>query len=356
MTILITIMLTMINASCDQRQEQNQSAEFMEQTADKPAEVVNETLDLNEEVEVAKEERSQFEDSSTPPIDDEDQPKSEDKEIIEAEAKAKTDLKTEDVEKDREWPIEKKMDTETRKEVSQEETSEEEVLKGDLNSDDEKSSNSAKPDHQLFDQLLSKHVSATGVVNYKGFQADEAKLDQYLDDLSSHPVQGSWSRNEQLAYWINAYNAFTVKLILDHYPVQSIRDISNGEPWDKKWIELGGQTYSLNQIENEIIRPQFNEPRIHFAVNCAAQSCPPLANKAFTADNMNSLLEKQTKSFINNDKYNKIQKKKIEVSKIFDWYGKDFDDKIAFLNKYSDTKIDADAAISYTEYDWSLNN
>ncbi len=214
----------------------------------------------------------------------------------------------------------------------------------------------AKPDHTAFNALLSKYVSSTGKVNYDGIKSSIASLDAYLADLESNPVASDWSRNEKLAYWINAYNAYTIKLILNNYPVSSITKIAGGKPWDKKWINIGGKTYSLNNIENDIIRPQFNEPRIHFAVNCAALSCPPLANKAFTAGNLNSLLEKQTKAFINNSKYNTITGGSVSVSKIFDWYGKDFGDLKAFLNKYSSSKIAAATEVGFSDYDWALNN
>jgi hypothetical protein len=213
-----------------------------------------------------------------------------------------------------------------------------------------------KADHSAFNDLLTKYVSSSGVVNYKGIKSEIGKLDTYLNELETKTVGSDWTRNEKLAYWINAYNAFTIKLILDNYPVNSIQDIAGGKPWDKKWIKLGSETYSLNQIENEIIRPQFNEPRIHFAVNCAAQSCPPLGNRAFTAENLNSLLEKQTRSFINNSKFNKISSTSAKVSKIFDWYGQDFGDLKTYLNKYSATQIAASTKIEYNDYNWSLNN
>lgn len=213
-----------------------------------------------------------------------------------------------------------------------------------------------KADHSAFDDLLRKYVSASGVVNYKGINSEMDQLEAYLTILEQNPVSSDWSRNQKLAYWINAYNAFTIKLILDHYPVNSIQEIAGGKPWDLKWIKLGGKTYSLNQIENDIIRPEFNEPRIHFAVNCAAQSCPPLANEAFTADNLDLLLEEQTKAFINNPKYNTIRAGSVKVSKIFDWYGQDFGDITAFINKYSEEQISASTTISYADYNWNLNN
>ncbi|NND09277.1 MAG: DUF547 domain-containing protein [Saprospiraceae bacterium] len=210
--------------------------------------------------------------------------------------------------------------------------------------------------HQSFDQLLQKYVNAAGKVNYKGFLADQEQLDAYLESLSGKSPQADWSRSKKLAHWINVYNAFTIRLILDHYPVNSIQDISGGKPWDKQWIDIGGQTYSLNQIENDIIRPRFGEPRIHFAVNCAAKSCPPLANKAFTEENLNTLLEQQTRAFINNPTFNSITANSLQISKIFDWYGVDFKNLIEFINKYAEIEISSDATVSYKDYNWNLNN
>jgi hypothetical protein len=134
-------------------------------------------------------------------------------------------------------------------------------------------------------------------------------------------------------------------------------DLDNGKTWDVKWIKLGGKTYSLNQIEHEIIRPQFKDARIHFAVNCAAKSCPPLYNKAYTEENVNRYLEKRTIQFINDNKYNSISTKKAEISKIFEWYQEDFGDLITYLNKYlKQEDISKKAKVSFKEYDWSLNN
>ena len=210
--------------------------------------------------------------------------------------------------------------------------------------------------HAPFDALLKEHVDAAGNVDYQGLKSNEVKLDNYLKALSESPVQSDWSKDAQLAYWINAYNAFTLKLIVDNYPLKSIMDLEGGKVWDKKWVNLGDKVYSLNEIEHNIIRPQFNEPRIHFAVNCAAASCPPLAAKAYTADNLESLLAERTKSFINNSQYNHISASGAKVSKIFDWYGSDFGDLISYLNKYSNTTIKKNASVTFREYDWSLNS
>ena len=133
-------------------------------------------------------------------------------------------------------------------------------------------------------------------------------------------------------------------------------DLDNGKTWDVKWIQIGNNTYSLNNIENDIIRPNFDEPRIHFAVNCAAKSCPPLIDKAYTSENLDRLMERNTKSFINNSSFNTISDSTIEISKIFEWYKDDFGDLIEYLNRYSDTKINKGATINFKPYNWSLNN
>ena len=205
-----------------------------------------------------------------------------------------------------------------------------------------------------FDNLLKKYVTASGEVNYKGFKKDELTLDNYLKSLAAKTPDKTWSKDASLAYWINAYNAFTIKLILKNYPLKSIIDLDAGKPWDVAWIELGGKKYSLNNIENDIIRPQYKDPRIHFAVNCAAKSCPPMNNTAFTEANINALLDSRTKNFINSSA-NEISTASIKISKIFDWYKDDFSNVITFLNKYSNTKINSGAKIEYKNYDWSLN-
>jgi len=210
-------------------------------------------------------------------------------------------------------------------------------------------------DHGDWDDLLQKYVSAKGDVNYEGFKKDRSKLEAYLDMLAGNHPTDAWSRSEKMAYWINAYNAFTIQLILDNYPLSSITNLDNGKVWDRKWIELGDQTYSLNNIENDILRPRFKDARIHFAVNCAAESCPPLLNKAFTAQNLESTLDQQAKAFINNPEYNKISKQSVTVSKIFDWYADDFGNLIQYLNKYSKTTIGNNASVEYQNYNWSLN-
>lgn len=210
-------------------------------------------------------------------------------------------------------------------------------------------------DHKQWNDLLQKHVSAKGNVDYKGFKKDAAALQSYLDLLAKNLPEKSWSKNAVLAYWINAYNAYTVKLILDNYPVKSIKKIDN--PWDKEFFTLGTKKYSLGEIEHKILR-KMNEPRIHFAINCASYSCPNLLNEAYTENNLQSQLESAAKSFINDKTKNSITANKIEISSIFDWFTGDFKKGVTlidFLNKYSTVKIDKNAKISYKEYNWNLN-
>jgi hypothetical protein len=209
--------------------------------------------------------------------------------------------------------------------------------------------------HDALDSLLLRHVSDLGVVNYKGLKKDREALEAYLQVLSDNVPQETDSREAQMAYWINAYNAFTLHLIVKNYPVTSITKFDDGKTWDVKRITLANKKYSLNKIENEILRPKFKDARIHFAVNCAAKSCPPLHNRAYTADNLEQLLDERTRAFVNNPKYNTLGKQSVKISKIFEWYAADFGNIQTFLNKYSDKKVNAKATVTYDEYNWDLN-
>lgn len=213
--------------------------------------------------------------------------------------------------------------------------------------------------HANWEKLLQKHVSASGVVNYNGFKASEKQLDDYLAFIESHAPEVSWSKNKTMAYWINAYNAYTIKLILKNMPLKSIMEINQGKAWDLNFIPHGSQKISLNHIEHKILREKYKDPRIHFAVNCASFSCPKLSNKAFTESNLNAQLDALSRSFINNSKKNIISKSSVKISQLFNWYKGDFSDGnsvIPFINKYSTTKVDSDAKVDFLEYNWSLNN
>lgn len=211
------------------------------------------------------------------------------------------------------------------------------------------------PDHSAWNQQLQRFVNASGNVNYAGWKQNEGELDAYLAVLAASTPQQNWGREASMAYWLNVYNAFTIKLILQNWPVQSITDLHGGKPWDVKWINLAGKKYGLNQIENEIIRPRYKDARIHFAVNCAAASCPPLHNKAFVAEGLNATLNRLTRQFINNSKYNTVETNRLELSKIFDWYGSDFGGLQAYVNRFTDKDIDPAATVDFQEYDWALN-
>jgi len=226
-------------------------------------------------------------------------------------------------------------------------------------------SNSQPVSHAKWDVLLQKHVSEDGKVNYQGFKDDIVALEAYLEVLSaSHPNKQNWTKDERLAYWINAYNAFTVKLIVDNYPVKSIKELGGAiykvnTPWDIKFIYIEGQNYDLNNIEHGIIRKQFNEPRIHFAVNCASVSCPNLSNRAYAGDKLDEQLTAATKSFLSNESKNQISATSPKVSKIFSWFRGDFKkgnrSVINFINEYAPSQINKDANLGYLDYSWELN-
>jgi hypothetical protein len=211
----------------------------------------------------------------------------------------------------------------------------------------------AESDHSVWNDLLKKHVSATGKVNYKGFKTDLEILDSYMRSLNENAPSETATKEERLAYWINAYNAVTIRLIVVNYPLTSITKLDAGKPWDVKRYTNGGKKMSLNDIENNILRPM-GDARIHFALNCAAKSCPPILNEAFTAENVNKLLEQRTKQFINSSR-TVVEKDAIKVSKIFDWYAKDFGNVVDFVNKYAKVKASKTAKVTYADYDWSLN-
>ncbi len=211
--------------------------------------------------------------------------------------------------------------------------------------------------HDQWNELLQKYVTPAGKVNYAGLKDNVAKLDAYLDLLAKNPAQPGWPIAERKAYWINAYNAFTIKLILDRYPVKSINDVS-AKPWDKRFIKIGKITHTLNEIENKILRRQFEDSRIHFAINCASISCPKLNNKAFTMFNVEKELTRLTKEFFKS-KNVELTEKSAKISKIFEWYKDDFVSEtgsiISYIEKYSGMKFHPKVKVSYMEYNWGLN-
>ncbi|MBC3757118.1 DUF547 domain-containing protein [Hyunsoonleella sp. SJ7] len=227
-----------------------------------------------------------------------------------------------------------------------------EIIEESIQKDDTDSANFS---HSTFNDLLQKHVSELGNVNYQGFKSDRKSLNNYIKELDKNLPNNNTPKQEKLAYWINAYNAMTVDLILRHYPVKSIKDIKN--PWKQRHWKLGEKWYNLDEIEHQILR-KMDEPRIHFAIVCASYSCPKLQNEAFTASNLEKQLTKATKDFLSDSERNIISENRLELSKIFQWFGKDFKQNgslIDFLNTYSEVGISKEAKIRFKDYNWDLN-
>jgi len=241
--------------------------------------------------------------------------------------------------------------------------------------------------HAAWDALLKKHVKYVqngnaSRVDYAGFNRDRAQFKAVLDDYEGVTRQefDAWTRPQQQAFLINAYNALTIQKILMRYPdIRSIRDFGSvfGNPWKDKFFKLLGEPAALDTIEHEILRKEgvYNEPRVHVAVVCASIGCPMLRNEAFTADRLDAQLEDGMRRFLSDSTRNRYnpQTKKLEVSKIFDWYGKDFEKGYkgygsvkATLAKYADLLAQSaedreavrsqKADVAFLDYDWSLND
>ncbi len=211
-----------------------------------------------------------------------------------------------------------------------------------------------------FSTLLQNHVNTKGLVDYKALKNDQTSLQNYLIYLEKTSPIKDWSTNKEKAFWMNVYNAYTLKIIVDNYPLKSITDIKiKGKTvWKTSFVKVGGQAYSLDYVEHEILRKKFKDPRIHVGVNCASGSCPKLKNMAFTEKNIDSTLERLMKEFINDPTRNKLRKNKVEISEIFHWFESDFTTNgsvVDYLNKYAEIPINKKAKIKYLPYDWSLN-
>lgn len=241
--------------------------------------------------------------------------------------------------------------------------------------------------HSQWDHLLAKHVrwirsGTASEADYTGFKADGASLKVYLDKLSAVPRRefDGWVKEQQLAFLINAYNAFTVELILTKYPdVASIKDIGSlfSSPWKKNFFTFLGERQNLDWIEHEMIRKPgiYDDPRIHAAVNCASVGCPALRNEAFIADKLDAQLEDNMYRFLKDKARNRYNPKtgRIEVSRIFDWYREDFQKGYrgikslkSFFARYADLLSEtpegrekvgkSQAEITFLDYDWNLND
>jgi len=217
----------------------------------------------------------------------------------------------------------------------------------------------SKLEYSNWDALLKKHVSTDGKVDYKGFYSAKEKLTAFTDYLAENTPKFSWSENEKKAYLINAYNANTVRLIVEHYPINSIKDIAGpfSNVFKDKFIKYGNEKISLDDLEKNMLLPM-GDARVHFAINCASKSCPKLANYAFKPEHLDQQLDEVTKAFINSSNV-KVEEGQIYLSKIFKWYQNDFIDAagsvINFVKKYAEHKIDSNAKVNYLEYSWALN-
>lgn len=240
--------------------------------------------------------------------------------------------------------------------------------------DDYQSSSLAVIDHSEWDGLLKRYVEkrakGPNLVAYgRVSSADKALLEGYLAMLSSIPI-GRYGRNEQRAYWINLYNALTVKVVLDHYPVETIRDIDISPglfadgPWGKKLSTVEGEQLSLNDVEHRILRPVWDDARIHYGLNCASVGCPSLLDSAFTGENSDALLDKGAIDYINSDRGTWETEDGLAVSSIYAWFPEDFggDDKgiLEHLRRYAgpDLKQRLEGLLEIADhgYDWRLND
>lgn len=228
-------------------------------------------------------------------------------------------------------------------------------------------------------QVLEKYVDADGKVDYAGLKADSVPLDTFLNQVAalSSETYDAWNEQEKVAFWLNAYNAITLKAVIEQYPIESIRDIPR--VWkDRRWTVMS-ELMSLDDIEHETLRRVFDEPRIHMALVCASGGCPPLRNEAYRAEALDRQLDAQMRAFLSQPQYFRVDRENnvVYLSKIFQWYGRDFDKGFDETNKFAGQSAleravlsalyaflapddqqyldQADFQVKYLEYDWNLN-
>ncbi len=215
------------------------------------------------------------------------------------------------------------------------------------------------PSHSVFDGVVKAHV-ANGTVDYRGLHAAPQALDQYLNALAAVPETQfrTWTEPRQIAFLANLYNAATLKLILDHYPLKSIKDIGSifKGPWDQPVVRLFGKTITLNNLEHDILRKNYHEPRLHMALVCAAKGCPPLRSEAYVGERLDEQLDDQSRNYLTRPAGLVIDREKgaASISSIFKWYGDDFPSVPDFIEKHSGQSL-AGLNIRHLKYDWSLN-
>ena len=220
--------------------------------------------------------------------------------------------------------------------------------------------------HAPYSALLQKYVQGNGVA-YDAWDKNAADLQSLKDYLAEMAAQnpGDWEKDRALAYWLNLYNALTLNLILENYPVKSIKDLGSllKSPWNKEIVTVAGKELTLNNIEHNIIRPRFDDPRIHFALNCAAVSCPPLASYAFLPSKLEAQLDAVCQNALAQKNWLQLKDNTILVTKIMDWYGNDFRSGggsiRTFLAKYQpedkESILDENNKLEFMDYDWALN-
>ena len=231
--------------------------------------------------------------------------------------------------------------------------------------------------YKSYDEILKQTVVVKGSqssVDYKKIKSDTSKLDEFTDGIEriGKDEFDSWSREQQMAFLINAYNAFTIKLILTKYPVDSIKSYGGlfvNSPWEKKFFTLFGKETTLNVIEHDLLRKLYKDPRLHFVLVCASKSCPPLINDAYVADKLEHQFTAAAMNFMRDPERNRFNAdtNEIKISKIFKWYKKDFISSAGSINAYvaplmtDDVDLQAliankETATNYLDYDWSLND
>jgi hypothetical protein len=225
-------------------------------------------------------------------------------------------------------------------------------------------------DHSAWDALLKRHVvvqpgAHASKVDYAGFARERAALQAYLASLPEveRSAFDAWPRDERKAFLINAYNAFTVEKILARYPdIRSIWDFGKifGNPFKDKFFRLLGAPMSLDGIEHGMLRRRgaYDDPRIHYAVNCASIGCPMLREEAYVASRLEAQLDEQAVRFLSDRSRNRYREGRLEVSKIFDWFEEDFEPLTKYLERYADVLgyPGGDVPIDFLDYDWSLND
>lgn len=223
----------------------------------------------------------------------------------------------------------------------------------------------ASPSDHLYRNVLQTYVE-DGLVDYAGLKSNPEDLKLYLKQTSLVTKENfdKWNKDEQLAFLINIYNAQSLALVIENYPVKSIKDITTdtGGAWKLPIVNLFGERITLDTLENKVIRTNYPDPRVHFALVCAALGCPDLINTPYQAEALENQLDQQTKTFLMDSDKNSIdtEQKILMLSPIFDWFKEDFSTKsgsvIEFVNPYYDNKANKEFKIEYTNYDWSLND